>query len=56
MFQLETPNIRFKHLDICSNGYGGQRSPKVIQGYLGSLSVKKKILAIPHTFLNYSKT
>ena len=34
MFQLETPNIRFKHLDICSNGYleskvtkGNSRSP-----------------------------
>ena len=34
MFQLETPNIRFKHLDIGSNGYweskvtkGHSRSP-----------------------------
>ena len=35
---------------------GGRMSPNVIQGHLGSLSLKKKILAIPHTFLNYSKT
>ena len=52
MFQLETPHIRFKHLDICSNGYCGS---KVIQGHLESLSVKNKIIAIPHAFLNYSK-
>ena len=35
---------------------GNQRSPNVIQGHMGSLGVKKKIIAIPHTFLNYSKT
>ena len=35
---------------------GDQRSPKVIQGHLESLSVKNKIIAIPHAFLNYSKT
>ena len=29
---------------------GGQRSPKVIQGHLESLSVKNKIIAIPHEF------
>ena len=56
MFQLETPNIRFKHLDICSKGYWGQRSPKVIQSHLGSLSVKNKIIAIPHILLIYSKS
>ena len=50
MFQLETTNIRFKHLDICSKGYWGQSSPRVIQGHLGSLSLKNKIIAIPHTF------
>ena len=55
MFQLETPNIRFKHLAICSKGYCGQRSQKVIQGYLGSLSVKNKKIAIPHILFNYSK-
>ena len=54
MFQLETPNIRFKHLDICSKTYGGQLSPMGIQSHLGSLIVKNKIIAIPHRlfFLN----
>ena len=56
MFQLETPNTRFEYLDICSNGYWGQMSPKVIQGHLGSLSVKNKIISIPRTLLSYSKT
>ena len=42
MFQIETPNIRFKHLDTGSNGYWGQRSSKVIEGHHGSLSVKNK--------------
>ena len=51
MFQLETPNIGFEHLAICSKGYWGQRSPKIIQGHLGSLSVKNKLIAIPHTHL-----
>ena len=40
MFLLETPNIRLKHLDIGYKRYWGQRSPKVIQDHLGSLSVK----------------
>ena len=39
MFQLETTNIRFEHLVICSIDCWGQKSPKVIQGNLGSLSV-----------------
>ena len=56
MFQLETPNLRVEHLRICSKGYWDQRSPKVIRGHLGSLSVKNKINAIPHTLLNYGKT
>ena len=56
MFQLETPNTRIEHLAICSKGYWGQISPKVIQGHLGSLTVKNKIIAIPRTLLNYSKT
>ena len=56
MFLLETPNIRLKHLDICCKSYWGQRSPKVIQGHLGSLSVKNKIIAISHILLNYNKT
>ena len=55
MFHLETPNIRFNHLVICSKGYWGHRSPKVIQGRLGSLSVQNKIIAIPHTFLIIAK-
>ena len=55
MFQLETANIRFKHRVICSKGYWGSRSPKVIQGHLGSLSAKNKIIEIPHILLNYSK-
>ena len=56
MFQLETANIRFDHLVIFSKGCWGQKSPKVIQGHLGSLSVKNKIVAIPHILLNYNKT
>ena len=48
MFWLETPNIRFKHLAVGSKGYWGQRSPKIIQGHLGSLTVKNKIIAITH--------
>ena len=56
MFQLETPNIRFKHWAICSKGYWGQRSPKIIQGHLRSLGVKNKIIAITLILLNYSKT
>ena len=56
MFQLETPNTRFEYLVICSKGYWCQMSPKVIQGHLGSRSVKNKIIAIPRTRLNYSKT
>ena len=56
MFQIETANNRFEHLVICSKGCWGQKSPKVIQGHLGSLSVKNKIIAIPHKFLNYNKT
>ena len=56
MFQPETKNIRFEHLVICSKGFWGQKSTKVIQGHLGSLSVKNKIIAIPHILLNYNKT
>ena len=59
MFQLETPNIRFKYLHTCSKGLWGQRSPKVIQGspkviqgHLRSLSVINKIIAMPHILLN----
>ena len=48
MFHLKNKNIRFEHLDICSKGCLGQKSPKVIQGHLGSLSVKNKITEIPH--------
>ena len=43
-----TTNIIFEHLVISSKGFWGQKSPKVIQGHLGSLSVKNKIIAIPH--------
>ena len=56
MFQLETTNITFEHLDLCSKGCCGQKSPKVIQSHLGSLSVKNKIIAIPHILLNYNKS
>ena len=56
MFQLEITNIRFEHLAICSKGCWGQKSSKVIQGHLGSLSVKNKIIAISHILLNYNKT
>ena len=56
MFQLETPNITFKHLDICSNGYWRSNVTKGHSRSSGVTKHKKKILAIPHTFLNYSKT
>ena len=42
MFELQTPNIKFEHLDKCSKRFWGQRSPKIIQGQQGSLSVKNK--------------
>ena len=42
MFQLETTNIKFEYLVICCKGCLGQKSPKVIQGHLGSLSVRNK--------------
>ena len=48
MFQLETTNIRFEHLAICSKGCWGKRSSKVIQS-------QNKIIALPHVLLNYSK-
>ena len=38
MFQLQTPNIGFKHLDICSNGYWGS---KVTKGHSRSPGVTK---------------
>ena len=53
MFQLQTPNIRFKHLDKCSKGYWGQRSRGVTQGHQGLLSVKNKKIKISHKFLNF---
>ena len=53
MFQLQTPNIRFKHLDTYCKGYWGQRSPEVIQGHQGSLSVKNKEIEISHKLLNF---
>ena len=56
MFELQTPNIGFKHFGTCSKGIWGQSSHEVIQGHRGSLSVKNKIIAIPHAFLTYSKT
>ena len=53
MFQLQTPSIRFKDLDTCFKGYWGQRSPEVIQGHQGSLSVKNKKIAISHKLFNF---
>ena len=53
MFQLQTPNIRFKHLDKCSKGYLGQGSAEVLQGHQGSLSVKNKEIAISHKLINF---
>ena len=52
--QLETQNIRFNYRDICSKGCWNQGSPKVIQGHLGSPSVKNKLIAITHILLNHS--
>ena len=56
MFQPETPNIRFKYLDTGCKGHCGQRSSKVIQDHLRSLSVKNKIITISHILLNSSKS
>ena len=53
MVQLQTPNIRFEHLDTCSKGYLGQRSPEGIQGHQGSLSLKNKKIGISHKLLNF---
>ena len=53
MFQLETKNIRFEHLDICSKWFPGS---KVTKGHSRSSGVKNKIIAIPHILLNYNKT
>ena len=53
MFQLQTPSIRFGHLDKCSKGYWGQRSPEVTQGHQGSLSVKNIKIEISHKLLNF---
>ena len=55
MFQIETPNIRFKHLAICSKGYWGQQSPEVIQGHQGSLNVKNKKNAISYRLFHFLK-
>ena len=55
MFQIETPNILFKHLDICSKGCWGQRSPQVIQGHHGSLSLKNETLQYLINFLIFEK-
>ena len=53
MFQLETPNIRLKYLDTCFKEHWGQRSPEVIQGHQGSLSVKNKKITISHKLFNF---
>ena len=55
MFQLETPNTRFKYLDTCFKEHWGQRSPGVIQGHQGSLSVKNKKITISHKLFNFLK-
>ena len=52
MFQLQTQSIRFGHLDKCSKGYWGQRSPEVTQGHQGSLCQNIKI-EISHKLLNF---
>ena len=51
MFKLQTQNIKFEHLDTCSKRFWGQRSPEVIQGHQGSLSVKNKKLQYLINFL-----
>ena len=53
MFQLQTPNIKFEHLDKCSKGFWGQRSPEVIQGHQWSPSVKNKKIVISHKLFNF---
>ena len=55
MFQLQTPNNKFKHLDKCFRGYLGQRSPEVPQGHQGSRSVKHKKSKISYKLLNFRK-
>ena len=53
MFQLETPNISFEHLDTCSKAYWGHSSPEDIQGHQGSLRFKNKKYLI--NFLIFEK-
>ena len=53
MFKLQTPNIKFEHLDKCSKRFWGQRSSEVIQGHQGSLSVKNKKIAISHKLFSF---
>ena len=53
MFELQTQNIKFEHLDTCSKGFWGLRSPEAIQGHQGSLSVKNKKIAISHKLFNF---
>ena len=53
MFQLQTPNIKFEHLDKCSKGFWGQRSTEIFQGHQGSQSVKNKKIVISHKLFNF---
>ena len=45
--------MKFEHLDKCSKRFWGQRSPEVIQGHQGSLSVKNKKIPISHKLFNF---
>ena len=53
MFQLQTPNIRFKHMDTRFKGYWGQRSTKVIQGKCSKNGVL--VSMVTHFWSKYKK-
>ena len=49
--------MRFEHMDRCSKGSWGQRSPQFVQDYQRSLGVKQfKRIVISQTLLNVYKS
>ena len=43
----------FEHIGRSSKGFFGQRSPKVLQGYQGSLRVESNKFANSHKLFNF---
>ena len=56
IFQLETPNVSFKHVNRGSKGYWGQRSPIIVQGHRKSPSAKSIKIAISDTLFHFYKS